>query len=192
MSVLISIFATAALATAGTAAAETPAASVSSSPVSAPETNPRYERVAEVLISEKICRVFGYSVDAVGLANWANGQSQLIAQNSDDVELADVHRRMTDSIQSHYWFVRTRYQFAFARPSAGSFYNTRRFQMRYREKCGEIARSSDAGPFFTKTSDEADYADMIQDVRVNFMRLDIPRVRRAGKRAPVGDVRIKQ
>ena len=148
-----------------------------------------YERVAEVLIGEKLCRVFGYSIDVQGLANWANGQAALIAEQDDATDRKTANRLMTRAIRSEYRFVRDRYFFGFELPSPGRYYNTKRFQLRYRKKCNALANSLDAGAFFEKAAEEQDYFDMVTNVRDNFMRVAIPGPNRPGRRTPI-DVRI--
>ena len=156
---------------------------------SAPSQPAGYERVAKVLIGEKLCRVFGYSVDVEGLANWANGQAALIAEQDESTDRKTANVRLTRAIRSEFMFVQDRYWAGFEFASASRFYNSRRFQMRYRKKCEALANSPDAGAFFEKTSEEQDYLAMVENVRDNFMRIVIPGPARPGKRTPI-DVRL--
>lgn len=148
-----------------------------------------YERVADVLIGEKLCRVFGYSIDVYGLADWANRQAAALAEQDDNVDRRGANLRMTRAIRSEFMFVRDRYWAGFEFPTPGRFYNSRRFQMRYRNKCEALANSPDAGAFFEKTGEEQDYLAMVENVRDNFMRIVIPGPGRPGRRTPI-DVRL--
>lgn len=145
-----------------------------------------------MIIAEKICRVFGYSIDVNGLVDWANSNTARLADYSDREDLRAAQRRMTGAILSEYWFVRDRYAFGFEFGNGGRFYTTSRFRMRYQKKCAQLAKSPDAGVFFTKTSEEEGFSEMVCKVRVNFMRAAVPRPAVPGKRRPIGDVRIPQ
>lgn len=179
----------ASVALSGAAPMQTYAASTAFSFDTAPSQPASYERVAKVLIGEKLCRVFGYSIDVVGLANWANGQTAALAEKDERVDRRGANALMTRAIRSEYRFVRDRYFFGFELPSPGRYYTSKRFQLRYRKKCDALANSSDAGAFFEKTAEEQDYFDMVTNVRDNFMRVAIPGPNRPGRRTPI-DVRI--
>lgn len=180
----------ASLALASTAPAQTDAASAAITNPATPTSPPSYERIAEVLVGEKLCRVFGYSIDAESLANWAKGQAALLAEQNDDYELRDANLRLIRTFRSEVMFVRDRWRGGFEFASTFNYYNSRRFQMQYRKKCDALANSPDAGAFFEKTGEEQDYLDMVANVRDNFMRVAIGGAGRPGRYTPIGDVRI--
>lgn len=169
------------------APADAPAASA------LPDTQPAlasYERVAKVLMGEKLCRVFGYSIDVEGLAGWANAQAALLAEQNEDYDLRDSNIRLVRTIRSEVMFVRDRWRSGFVFPSVFNYYSSRRFQMQYRKKCEALANSPDSGAFFEKTGEELDYIDMVANVRDTFMRVALGGAGRPGRYTPIGDVRV--
>lgn len=180
----------ASLALSGAAPAQTYAASAAINMPGTPNSPASYERIAEVLVGEKLCRVFGYSIDVESLTNWAKGRAALLAEQNEDYDLRDSNLRLLRTFRSEVMFVRDRWRGGFEFPSTLNYYSSRRFQMVYRNKCDALANSPDAGVFFEKTGDEQDYHDMVANVRDNFMRVALGGAGRPGQRAPIGDVRI--
>ncbi len=100
----------ASLALSGAAPAQTDAASAAVDMPGTPNAPASYERVAEVLVGEKLCRVFGYSIDAESLVGWANDQAALLAEQNEDYDLKDANLRLIRTYRSEIMFVRDRWR----------------------------------------------------------------------------------
>lgn len=125
-----------------------------------------YERVGEVIVNAMICQPFGYSVvEREGLALWTERQVSALAEQTEGYDREDAVRRVNRAATSNYWFVRNRYEGAFALVNLTAYYNPQRFRSRYRDKCAELANSSDVGAFFSKTHEEPDTLELLAQVR---------------------------
>ncbi|MEE4318132.1 MAG: hypothetical protein V2I74_14240, partial [Erythrobacter sp.] len=169
------------MALSGAAPAQTDAASAAVDMPDTPNSPASYERVAKVLVGEKLCRVFGYSIDVESLVDWANDQAALLAEQNEDDDLKDANLRLIRTYRSELMFVRDRWRGGFEVPSPFNYYSSRRFQLEYRNKCDALANAPDSGVFFEKTGEEQDYHDMVANVRDNFMRVALGGAGRPGR-----------
>ncbi len=166
MSFSLALIASAALAsTPSWASSIAPAQTSSPARVSSPDARVSSERVAEVVIDGMICQAFGYSPDWEGLSNWTEKQVDALAAQTSGLDREGAVRRLNRRATSRYWFVRNRYDGALALVDQTGFYNTRRFISRFRDRCGELDGSVDAGKLISRTGEEPDTLELMASVR---------------------------
>lgn len=118
-------------------------------PQAASVSNPQaaFERIADVVVGARICRSFGYEIDADGLTNWANYLRDAASIAADPAEGQSAQLEMVKTIRSKYAHIRSNYYWVFR--NVNFFDEPRyRFVKTYRDRCAELANSTDVGEYF--------------------------------------------